>query len=83
MFLTLDERCKWTQHVLKMKDTCFPKLVYKFILAGRRNVGQPRKRWEEANTHVNKKRPKMAYTVADEDPSLVLHLLPHMVQLWR
>jgi len=62
MSLTLDDRWKWTQHVLQMNDTCFPKLVYKFILAGRRNVGQPRKRWEEANTHINEKSPKMAYT---------------------
>lgn len=70
MSLTLDERCKWTQHVLQMNDTCFPKLVYKFILAGRRNVGQSRKRWEKADTHVNEKSPKMAYT-------LLLMMTPH------
>jgi len=43
-------------NVLQVNDTCFLKLVYKFILAGRRNVGQPRKRWEEANTHINEKK---------------------------
>lgn len=56
-------RCKWTKHVLLMNDTCFPKLVYKFILNGRRCVGQPKKRWEETNTHVNEKSQKMAYTL--------------------
>jgi hypothetical protein len=67
-----------------MNDTCFPKLVYKFILAGRRNVGQPRKRWEEPNTHINEKSLKMAYTLLlMMTPSLVLHLPPHMVPLWR
>jgi hypothetical protein len=46
-----------------MNNILFPKLVYEFILTGRRNVGQPRKIWEETNTHVNKKGPKMAYTL--------------------
>jgi len=67
-----------------MNEPCFPNLVYKFILAGRRNAGQPRKRWEEANTHINKKKPKNGlHPVADDDPSLVLHVPSHKVPLWR
>ena len=70
MSFTLDERCKWTQHVLQMNNIRFPKLVYKFILTTRRKVVQPRKRWEETNTHVIGKSLKMAY-------ALLLMMTPH------
>jgi hypothetical protein len=50
--------------------THIPKLVYEFILTGRRKISQPRKRWEETNTNVNGKSPKMAYT-------LLLMMIPH------
>jgi hypothetical protein len=45
----VDYRCNWTEHLLRMKDTHIPKLVQMYILAGRRNVGQPRERWKPSH----------------------------------
>jgi hypothetical protein len=42
----VDYRCNWTQHLLRTRDTHIPKLVHLNILAGRRNVEQPRERWK-------------------------------------
>ena len=36
-------RRKWTQRLLRMKNTRIPKLVYEYVAAGRRNTGRPRK----------------------------------------
>jgi hypothetical protein len=32
-------RSRWIQHLLRTNDIRIPKLVYEYILAGRRNVG--------------------------------------------
>lgn len=38
-YINVDYRHKWTQHLLRMNDTCIPRLVYVYIPIGRRNVG--------------------------------------------
>jgi hypothetical protein len=37
--IILDYSLKWVQHLLRIKDTCVPTLVYEYIPAGRRIVG--------------------------------------------
>jgi hypothetical protein len=48
--IVVDCRGKWTQYLLRKNSTPVPKLVYEYVLAGRRNVG-----WQgndgETNTH--------------------------------
>jgi hypothetical protein len=42
---TVDYRCKYTQHLLRMNDTrTIHKSVYEYTLTGRRNLGRPRTR---------------------------------------
>lgn len=62
-YIIVDYRHQWTHCLLTMNDKGVAVLVHEYIPTGGRNVGQPRKRWEEANTHVNEKSPKMAYTL--------------------
>jgi hypothetical protein len=45
----VDYRCNWIEHLLRMKDTHILKLVQMYILAGRRNVGQPREIWKPSH----------------------------------
>jgi hypothetical protein len=42
--MTVDCRCKQTQHLLRMHDTFILKLLYEYMPTDRRNVGWPRKR---------------------------------------
>jgi len=42
-YISVDYRRKWTQRLLRMKNTRIPKLVYEYIAAGRRNTERPRK----------------------------------------
>jgi hypothetical protein len=37
----------WHDHLLRMKPYRVPLQVYRYWPTGRRNVGRPRKRWEE------------------------------------
>jgi hypothetical protein len=38
-------RLEWLRHVVRMEDTCLPKMVFNAIPEGRRGVGRPRLRW--------------------------------------
>lgn len=59
-------RSRWIQHLLRTNDIRIPKLVYEYILAGRRNVGWPR---EDGRTTTNKDGTSLAvlYPVTDDD----------------
>jgi hypothetical protein len=46
-YIILDYKSKWTQHLLRMKDTHIFKLMYEYIPPGRKNVGLPRKKWTD------------------------------------
>jgi hypothetical protein len=38
-------RLEWLGHVVRMEDTCLPKMVFNAKPEGRRRVGRPRMRW--------------------------------------
>jgi hypothetical protein len=38
-------RLEWLRHVVRMEDTCLPKMVSNAKPEGRRRVGRPRLRW--------------------------------------
>jgi hypothetical protein len=40
--ILVEYKRKWTQHLLRMKNTRIPKLVYEYTAAGRKNTGRPK-----------------------------------------
>jgi hypothetical protein len=38
-------RLEWLGHVIRMEDTCLPKMVFNAKPDGKRGVGRPRLRW--------------------------------------
>lgn len=80
--------CNWTQHLLRTWDTCISKLVHVYILAGRRNIGQPRERWKPL--HMKTEQAWVAYNLwliimityrnSNEISSLIILL--HLIRVW-